>query len=108
VVVGGGIAGFLTAYRLTEAGLNVTLIEANTLFSGVTQFTTAHIEALQGVLYSKLDDRFAKLYFESQLAAIDGIEALIKAHKIDCDFKRLDSYLMTNKHGKALAKNTVF
>lgn len=104
VVVGGGIAGFLTAYRLTEAGLNVTLIEANTLFSGVTQFTTAHIEALQGVLYSKLDDRFAKLYFESQLAAIDGIEALIKAHKIDCDFKRLDSYLMTNKHGKALAK----
>ncbi|NCA66747.1 MAG: FAD-binding oxidoreductase, partial [Clostridia bacterium] len=97
VIIGGGIAGFLTAYRLAEKGSKVTLIEANVLFSGVTQFTTAHIEALQGIKYSALKNReCAQLYFESQIAAIDELEALVKKHNIDCDFKRLDSYLYTN------------
>ena len=33
VVIGGGIAGYLTAFRLTEAGQSVTLLEADRLFS---------------------------------------------------------------------------
>lgn len=94
VVVGGGIAGFLTAYQLSEKGQKVTLIEANTMFSGVTKNTTAHIEALQGIKYSDFSDRLtAKLYFESQLEAIKLYEDLINKYNIDCDFKRLDSYL---------------
>lgn len=32
VIIGGGIAGFLTAFRLSEEGAKVTLIEADKIF----------------------------------------------------------------------------
>ena len=98
VVVGGGIAGVLTAYHLAEKKQQVTLIEAKTLFSGVTHYTTAHMDAMQGYVYDNLKSSSidkAKLYFESQIAAIDEYEKLIKKHSIDCDFERLDSYMYT-------------
>lgn len=107
VVVGGGIAGYLTAFRLAERGAEVTLLEADTLFRGVTEKTTAHIEALQGYIYSKLDnigDGVASLYFESQLKAIDEYEELVEKYHIDCGFKRLDSYLYTLKKLDKLKK----
>jgi len=47
VVIGGGIAGLMVAYFLTERGYDVTLVEANKIISGVTKDTTAHINVLQ-------------------------------------------------------------
>ncbi|MDD4839937.1 MAG: FAD-dependent oxidoreductase [Clostridia bacterium] len=96
VVVGGGIAGFLTAFRLAESGKKVTLIEAETLFSGVTHNTTAHIEALQDLIYSELiatSFENAKLFFDSQQDAISEYEKLVAKYNIDCNFKKVDSCL---------------
>ena len=71
VVVGGGIAGFLTAFRLTEAGRKVTLIEADRLFSGTTGRTTAKITCNQGNVYAELYRRYGRsmtsLYYRSQV-----------------------------------------
>ena len=105
VIVGGGIAGLLAAYKLSEK-YKVTLIEAGRLISGTTKDTTAHITYMQDVfakLYkkSKLN---AKLYLESQLEGIKEIESIIKANKIDCDFKKVDEILYTGKFHKALKK----
>lgn len=107
VVVGGGIAGYLTAYRLAEYGHNVTLVEARRLFSGVTGKTTAHMDAMQGVLYSSLIKEGAgkaQLYFESQLEAINEYEKLVQKYSIDCCFKRRDSYMFTARKKDKLLK----
>lgn len=100
VVVGGGIAGILTAYQLAESGHKVTLLEAESLYAGTTHNTTAHMDSLHGCLYADMIKRSAKnaaLYFQSQNDAIDEYERLIKKHNISCDFVRSDSILFAKR-----------
>ena len=58
VVLGGGMAGILTAWFLRQHGLSVIVLEANRVGSGQTQNTTAKITAQHGLCYAKLIDRF--------------------------------------------------
>lgn len=104
VIVGGGLAGVLTAYKLSKLGRKVTLVEANTLFSGVTQYTTAHITANQGYVYTDLPYKTAELYFKSQSQAIKEYENIINQNNIECDFVKTNDYLFTIKQGKKLTK----
>jgi glycine/D-amino acid oxidase-like deaminating enzyme/nitrite reductase/ring-hydroxylating ferredoxin subunit len=97
-VIGAGIAGLTTAYLLSQAGRHVTVIDHGASpGGGETRYTTAH-------LASAIDDRFtevarirgkaaARLAYESHAAAIDRIEANIKAEGIDCGFRRLEGHL---------------
>lgn len=98
-VVGGGIAGLTTAYLLARSGRSVVLFDAGTLGGGETSRTSAH-------LANALDDRFAtlerlhgrrgaRLAAESHAAAIDFIEELVTRRRIDCDFRRVDGFLMS-------------
>lgn len=89
VVVGGGIAGIMCAYMLSKSGHKVTLIEAGKILNGVTASTTAHVTALQGKYRDIPTQKKRRMYFESQIQAVDGIESL----GIDCDFKRMDSFV---------------
>ena len=97
-IVGAGIAGLTAAYLLSRAGRQVTIIDGNeSPGGGETRFTTAH-------LASAIDDRFfevarirgediARLAHQSHAAAIDQIETICKAERIECGFRRLDGYL---------------
>jgi glycine/D-amino acid oxidase-like deaminating enzyme/nitrite reductase/ring-hydroxylating ferredoxin subunit len=96
-IIGAGMAGLSTAYHLTRAGKSVIVIDDGPIISGETERTTAHI-------VNALDDRFfelerlhgkegARLAAESHTAAIDTIERVIQAERIDCDFERVDGYL---------------
>jgi glycine/D-amino acid oxidase-like deaminating enzyme/nitrite reductase/ring-hydroxylating ferredoxin subunit len=97
-VVGAGMAGLTTAYLLSRAGRRVVVIDhAASPGGGETRYTTAH-------LASVIDDRFtevarvrgrdaARLAHESHAAAIDGIEANIRAEGIECGFRRLEAVL---------------
>ena len=108
VVVGGGIAGILTAYHLSQNSQRVTLIEASTLFSGVTHNTTAHMDAMQGYKYDSIKNNSsitdATLYFNSQIKAIRDYESIIKKEKINCDFMRADSFMYTIQQKDKLQK----
>ena len=57
VVIGAGLAGLLTAYELQNRGMNVVVLEANRIMSGVSGHTTAKITAQHSLIYSRLYDK---------------------------------------------------
>ena len=96
-VVGAGIAGLMTAYFLTREGRKVIVIDDGLIAGGETGRTTAHLS-------NAFDDRYvevakmhgemaARLTADSHTAAIDALEQVVTAEKIDCDFRRLDGWL---------------
>lgn len=97
-VIGGGIAGMTTAYVLTRAGKSVIVIDDGPIGGGETGRTTGHVSNALDDLYSNLAKLFgddgARLAAESHTAAIQKIEDIVGLEDIDCDFERLDGYLI--------------
>lgn len=88
LIIGGGLAGLLCAYRLEKAGVSCVLIEADRICGGATGNTTAKITSQHGLIYSRLLKKFgteaARKYWEIQEQAIGEFRHL--AAGIDCDF----------------------
>jgi glycine/D-amino acid oxidase-like deaminating enzyme/nitrite reductase/ring-hydroxylating ferredoxin subunit len=104
-VVGAGIAGMSTAYLLAREGRSVVVLDDGPVGGGMTQRTTAH-------LTNAIDDRYvhierlhgrdgARLAAESHTVAIDRIEAIAREERIQCDFERLDGYLVAARGAPA-------
>lgn len=95
LIIGGGLAGLLTAYFLRRAGVDCALIEGERICSGVTGGTTAKITAQHGLLYHKLIRRFgaetAALYLRANLDAVERYRVL--CGEMDCDFAGEDSFV---------------
>ena len=95
LIIGGGLAGILTAYELEQAGVNYLLIEADTLCSGVTGNTTAKVTSQHGLIYSKLirtmGEERAGLYWKANEQAMGRIRQL--AQRFSCDFETQDAYV---------------
>ena len=58
LIIGGGMAGILCAYRLQQQGVDCLLLEADRIGSGTTHGTTAKITAQHGLCYHKLLTRY--------------------------------------------------
>lgn len=97
VIVGGGIAGLSVAYELATAGRSVIVIDRGPIAGGMTSRTTAHLTPVCDDTISALiklrGEETAKLFQQSQEAAVDRIEAIVRQYDIACDFRRLDGYL---------------
>jgi glycine/D-amino acid oxidase-like deaminating enzyme/nitrite reductase/ring-hydroxylating ferredoxin subunit len=96
-IVGAGIAGLSIAYELSHRGQKVIVLDDGAIGRGMTARTTAH-------LVNALDDRYydlekyhgedgARMAAQSHSAAVDRVERIAAAEKIECDFERLDGYL---------------
>lgn len=97
LVVGGGMAGLLSAFLLTRAGVDCTLIEADRICHGVTRNTTAKLTSQHGLIYSKLLREFgpeaARLYWDANEQALEQYRLF--ASEINCDFESQDAYVYT-------------
>jgi len=97
LIVGGGMAGILCAYMLHKAGIQYTLIEADTVCSGVSRNTTAKITSQHGLAYHKLLKNFgeekALLYLQSNQEAVQKYKDICS--NISCNFQVKDNYVYT-------------
>ena len=95
LIIGGGLAGVLCAFRLAKNGIDLVLIEADRICHGVTRDTTAKITSQHGLIYGKLIKEFgvdaARKYWEVNEAAIREYREL--ASTVDCDFESKENYI---------------
>ncbi|WP_078553665.1 FAD-dependent oxidoreductase [Bacillus alkalicellulosilyticus] len=99
-VVGGGMTGITTAYLLTKQGIDVALIEADSLANGTTGHTTAKITAQHGLIYDEFIQHFgteqARLYYEANDNAKQFITSYIEEKQLDAKVNTEDAFLFTN------------
>jgi glycine/D-amino acid oxidase-like deaminating enzyme len=97
VVIGSGIAGLSVAYELARFGRSVIVIDRGRIGTGMTARTTAHLATELDDYYSELikvrGEDEARLYHDSQVAAVNRIEAICRDEAIDADFARVDGFL---------------
>lgn len=95
LIIGGGLAGILTAYKLKEKGVNCIVVEKDRICQKVTANTTAKITSQHGFCYSKIlkSNGFesAKIYLHANQQALLEYEKLCK--NIDCDFEKKDNFV---------------
>lgn len=94
LVVGGGICGLLTAYRLMKSNHQVVVVEADEIGSHRTGKSTACITALQDVYYADLMKSIGyhktKLFLEANLSAVEEYRKL--QNEFSFDFEDVSSY----------------
>ena len=95
LIIGGGLAGVLTAYLLHKKGVSYALVEKNRILRGVSGHTTAKITFQHGLIYSKILKSYgtqtAQMYLRANMAAFDMYKKLCE--NIDCDYEIKDNYV---------------
>lgn len=95
LVIGGGLAGLLCAYELTQAGVDCVLVEAGRLCGGVTGNTTAKLTIQHGLIYHKLLKKFGldqtRAYRNANQTALERYRTLCR--DTPCDFEEKSNYV---------------
>lgn len=95
VVIGAGITGITTAVLLAKTGVKVVVVDADRAGTGTTGYTTAKITTQHALKYHELSKDRASAYYAINQAGLEQIESLIEEYHIDCDFKKLSSFVYT-------------
>lgn len=102
LIIGGGIAGILTAYMLKQEGIDYILVEKNRICSGTTQNTTAKITFQHSLIYSKImksyGEETARAYLLANREAFNLICRLCE--NVDCDFEIKNNYVYSKDYKK--------
>ncbi len=97
LIVGGGIAGILCAYMLSQAGAKCVLAEADRICRGVTGNTTAKITLQHGLIYDTIIRKYGKeaaeMYLKAQQTALKQYDSLCR--RVDCEYTSEDACLYT-------------
>ena len=98
-VIGGGISGLLTAYKLKERGIDCVVLEKGRICESTTGHTTGKITAGHGLVYDDIIKRYGKStaegYYLSNMEALGEFRILAEKHP--CDFEIRDNYVYSLK-----------
>lgn len=98
-IIGGGLAGILTAYLLMERGVSSIVIECDEVGHGITKNTTAKITSQHNLIYNKLimykGEELAREYADANQKALQKYEDLINSLGISCDYQVLPNYIFS-------------
>jgi glycine/D-amino acid oxidase-like deaminating enzyme/nitrite reductase/ring-hydroxylating ferredoxin subunit len=97
IVIGGGLTGLTAAYLLKRSGKRVCVLDRDRLGSGDTCRTTAHLTVVADLRLTQMASLFgkdrARAVWQGGAAAINTIERIVQAERIDCQFQRVPAYL---------------
>lgn len=103
-VVGGGMAGILTAWYLKQSGVRTVILEADRVGGGQTKNTTAKITSQHGLFCNKFIEKkgkeTARKYVQANQAAVEAYERIIRQERVDCDFREADAYVYSEDEKK--------
>ena len=95
LIIGGGMAGILTAWYLKQSGVDCLVLEADTIGGGVTANTTAKITSQHCLIYSRLLQSIgherAKAYWQAHEHAIEKYRLL--SQRYPCDLENRDHFV---------------
>lgn len=101
LIIGGGLAGILTAFFLKERGIHAIVLEANEIGSGQTENTTAKITSQHNHIYEKLISSIGKeaagKYAKANQEAIFEFSRIINERSIDCDFEMRPAFIYSTQ-----------
>lgn len=107
LVIGTGIVGASTAWELTQAGVDVLVVDAGDVSRGTTGASTAKVSTLQGTAYSQLQQRVgharATEYAALQALAVEHLATTVERTGIECDLHRRPSWLLATDEPEARA-----
>ena len=107
-VIGGGMAGILTAYQLERSGVRTVILEAERIGGGQTKNTTAKITSQHGMFcrdfIEKKGQDAARQYVRANQAAVEEYKRIIRDEGIDCDLKETDAYVYSQDEEKLEAE----
>ncbi len=102
LVIGGGMAGLLTAYCLRGKGIEAVIAEKDRICAATTAGTTAKITAQHGLIYHKIQKSygktFAQMYYQANTRAADALMALCR--EADCQLEIKNNFVYSTDRCK--------
>ncbi|GAA0124429.1 FAD-dependent oxidoreductase [Clostridium sp. CTA-19] len=101
IIVGGGVTGAILGHYFSKNNINCVILEKSRIGHGSTSITTSLLQyelddnAMELKSYTSIENIIRS--YNLGIKALDEIEEFINEHGNKCDFKRVDSFLYTDK-----------
>lgn len=101
IIVGGGVTGAILGHYFSKNNINCVILEKSRIGHGSTSITTSLLQyelddnAMELKSYTSIENIIKS--YNLGIKALDEIEEFINEHGNKCDFKRVDSFLYTDK-----------